>query len=131
MTQECEDIPSAELLRAVDEFNRGDWYDCHDTLEELCVGEKGVLRDFYQGILQVAVALHHWRNGNFRGAVILLEKGVGLLRRVPPVYKDVDIDGLAIASERMHEALNTLGAERMGELDPGLIPRLRLLHCLR
>ena len=64
----CREEAPAELLKAIEEFNRGDWFQAHETLEELWVGEKGELRDLYQGLLQLAVALHHWRHGNFKGA---------------------------------------------------------------
>jgi predicted metal-dependent hydrolase len=35
MTRNCDHIPPKELIRAIDEFNRSDWFDCHETLEEL------------------------------------------------------------------------------------------------
>ncbi len=126
MTYSCDDAPPEGLLRAIGEFNRGDWFDCHETLEELWAGEKGEIRDFYQGILQVAVALHHWRNGNLKGTLFLLKEGAERLRRVRPVCQGVDADGLAGAADRLREALATLGPERMGELDHSLIPKLRL-----
>ena len=77
----CGEVPTAELLGAIDQFNRGEWFECHETLEELWVGEKGELKDFYQGVLQLAVALHHWRNGNLKGALILLKSGSDCLSR--------------------------------------------------
>ncbi len=122
----CEGPPPGELLRAIDQFNRRDWFDCHETLEYLWMGQIGETRDFYQGILQVAVALHHWRGGNFRGAVSLLARGAGYLRRVRPVCQGVDVEGFVADADRLWEALAALGPERMAELEPDLIPRLRL-----
>jgi predicted metal-dependent hydrolase len=124
----CDESPPEELLRAVVEFNRGDWFDCHETLEDLWVAEEGETRDFYHGVLQVAVALHHWREGNFGGAVRLLEGGAKYLRRVQPVCQGVDVAGLVAAADRLREALTNLGAARMAELHPDLIPRLRLVN---
>jgi predicted metal-dependent hydrolase len=108
------------------EFNRGDWFECHETLEDLWIGQEGECRDFYQGVLQVAVALHHWREGNFGGAVRLLESGAKYLRRVSPVCQRVDVADLVVASDRLREELTCLGNERMAELAPEFIPRLRL-----
>ena len=122
----CEDSPSGALLQALGEFNRGDWFECHETLEELWVGEEGECRDFYQGLLQLAVALHHWRNGNFGGALHLLESGARYLRRVSPVCQRIDLAELVPAADRLREALAALGPERMADLDRSLIPRLRL-----
>lgn len=123
----CDDSPPGELLRAFGEFNRGDWFECHETLEELWVGEEGEVRDFYQGVLQLAVALHHWRKGNFGGAVRLLQGGASYLRRVGPACQRMDVDGLVAATDRMREALTLLGPEQMAELEPALIPRLRII----
>lgn len=123
----CDESPFGALLQAFGEFNRGDWFECHETLEDLWVGEEGEARDFYQGVLQVAVALNHWREGNFGGAVRVLETAMGYLRRVGPVCHRVDVAGLVSASELLRDALNALGPDRMAELDSNLIPRLRLV----
>lgn len=122
----CSDSPSEELLTAVDQFNQGEWFECHETLEELWVGSAGEMRDFYQGLLQVAVALHHWREGNFRGAILLLEKGPGLLRRVRPICQRIEVEETIADAALLREALIALGPERMAEVPPLLIPTLRL-----
>jgi len=122
----CEDVAPEELLRAIDEFNRGDWFECHETVEELWVGEKGELRDFYQGVLQLAVALHHWRDGNFKGALTLLQSGGDCLSRVAPVCQGVDVARLAADAGKLQQALSALGEERMSELEQRLILKLRL-----
>ncbi|QWV96477.1 DUF309 domain-containing protein [Geomonas nitrogeniifigens] len=124
-SQRCQSAAPPELQQAIDEFNAGEWFECHETLEELWVGEKGELRDFYQGLLQVAVALYHWRNGNFKGAEGLLQRGSGLLRRVSERCLGVDVAALVAESGVLREALLGLGEERMAELDPALIPKLR------
>lgn len=123
----CERSPSGALLRAMGEFNRGDWFQCHETLEELWVGTEGETRDFYQGILQIAVALHHWRSGNFGGAISLLKGGAGYLSRVHPVCQRISVAELVSQADRLRECLAGLGPARMAEVDPGLIPKLRLV----
>jgi uncharacterized protein len=122
----CTQSPSGELLQAFGEFNREDWFECHETLEDLWVGSEGELRDFYQGILQVAVALLHWRRGNYKGSVLLLVSGTDKLRRVRPVCQRIEVEALVVAADLFHESLAALDPERMAELDPALIPRLRL-----
>jgi len=114
--QQCEAVAPEELFQAIEEFNRGDWFECHETLEELWVGAKGELRDFYQGLLQLAVAQHHWRNGNFKGALILLRGGVDLLSRVAPVCQGVDVGALSGSAGTLIQELSALGEGRMEEL---------------
>lgn len=123
---DCNGSPSGELLQAFGEFNRGDWFDCHETLEELWVGSAHEIRWFYQGLLQIAVALHHWRNGNYGGAVSLLTSGTDYLRRVSPVCQRIEVAALTMAADGCKEELIRLGPERMAELPAALIPKLRL-----
>ncbi len=122
----CDCSPSGALLRAYGEFNRGEWFDCHETLEELWLGTEGEMRAFYQGLLQIAVALHHWRNGNFKGALFLLERGSIYLQQVRPVCQRIEAARMADEAGRFYEALVELGPERMRDVSPSLVPRMRL-----
>lgn len=123
---DCFVTAPGELLRAVEEFNRGEWYQCHETLEELWVGSEGELRRFYQGLLQISAALHHWKNGNFSGAVSLLEKGADCLRHVRAVCQQVDASRLLTAADSFRAELIALGPAKMGGIDGSLLPLLRL-----
>lgn len=51
-----------------------DYYECHEVMEELWL-EKGRNR-LLQGLLQVAVGLHHFNNNNVSGAIKLFEGGI-------------------------------------------------------
>lgn len=124
---ECACPPSETLLEAFGQFNRGEWHDSHENLEDLWIGSEGEIRAFYQGLLQIAVALHHWHNGNFKGANILFESGMSHLGRVRPVCQRIDVEALRQAVFRFGEALTSLGPERMAEVGPRLIPRLKLV----
>lgn len=125
MPRLCGDTPPAGLLQGIGQFNAGDWFACHETLEELWAGEQGDARHLYQGMLQVAVALHHWREGNFRGTMFLLGSARELLNRVEPACQGVDVAALLQDTARLRQALETLGPDRMAELDAALIPRVR------
>ena len=125
MKRQLADAPPEELLRAIDEFNRGAWFECHETLEELWVGAKGELRDFYQGVLQLAVAQHHWRNGNLKGALILLKGGRDLLSRVAPVCQGVDVAALTADAAKLRRELGALGEGRMEELAASFLIKVR------
>lgn len=122
----CTPPPSPELLKAVEQFNSGDWFECHETLEDLWVGSTGEMRDFYQGVLMIAVALHHWREGNFKGSVLLLNKGADHLRRVRPVCQLVEVESALLCADRFRDNLESLGAERMAQIDACLVPKLTL-----
>jgi predicted metal-dependent hydrolase len=125
MKRTCEDSPPGQLLQAIREFNGREWFECHETVEDLWIGSEGEVRNFYQGIIQIAVALHHWRNGNFGGAVSLLKGGAGYLRHVTGECQWVDVAGLIADAGRLRAALEELGKERMEELDTSLIPLIK------
>ncbi len=62
------DPPAATLQEAVRLFNEGEFFACHDVLEELWGEAVGEDRDFYQGLLHAAVSLFHLSEGNPAGA---------------------------------------------------------------
>ncbi|KAL0555128.1 hypothetical protein IC582_009061 [Cucumis melo] len=67
---------------AVDLFNQGAYYDCHDVLESLWNEAEDPTRTLIHGILQCAVGLHHLFNRNHRGAMMELGEGVCKLRKM-------------------------------------------------
>jgi predicted metal-dependent hydrolase len=125
MNRQCNESPPGQLLQSIRKFNNREWFECHETVEDLWIGETGEVRDFYQGLIQIAVALHHWRNGNFGGAVSLLKGGAGYLRQVSDACQWVDVAALIADADRMRTVLEGLGKERMDTLDPVLIPLIK------
>jgi uncharacterized protein len=85
----------------VEQFNQQEFYVCHDTLEAIWMEAMEPQRTFYQGVLQIAVALYHLGNDNLRGAVILLGEGINRLRRYQPSYAEVDVSALVTQSAEL------------------------------
>ncbi len=73
------------FLTAVDEFNRGLFYEAHETLEQLWLEDHGPERDFHQGIIQVAAGYFKWEQEVPRGAVKLLRSAIRKLEPYRPV----------------------------------------------
>ncbi len=69
-----EDVPEL-VLKGIEEFNKGEFYECHEYLEEAWMQEPSRVRFLYQGILQVGVCFYHQHNGIWRGATCLLRNG--------------------------------------------------------
>ena len=82
------------LQAAVDLFNAGEWYACHDGLEELWHETAGAMRPVLQGILQIAVGPLHLSRGNNRGAAIRTGVGLGRLQRCPDQALGLDLQAL-------------------------------------
>jgi hypothetical protein len=56
------------FLEGIEHFNRRDFYAAHDAWESLWLERFGEEKNFLQGLILCAVALHHYDRGNFRGA---------------------------------------------------------------
>lgn len=80
-----------------------DYYQCHDVMEELWLeeGRKPLL----QGLLQVAVGLHHFQNGNRPGAIKLLTAALQKLDAYPDIILGIDLQQLRNDSEETLDKL--------------------------
>jgi hypothetical protein len=88
-------------------FNAGLFFEAHELLEGDWRRATGDLKTFLQGLIQVAVGLHHQAEGNVRGALTRLCAGNEKLRRFRPVAQGVDLEGLCVAVERIVTRLRT------------------------
>jgi CheY-like chemotaxis protein len=122
----CQETPPAGLLRGVEQFNRREFFECHETIELVWMAEPGPIRLLYQGILQVGVALYHVQRKNWRGAVKVLERAIPKLAYFEPACAGLDISRLLADAHSVRQHLIRLGAERIGEFDPALVPVIRL-----
>lgn len=74
-------------------FNRGDYFDAHEVWENLWMDCPAAERRFYQALIQAAVALYHWGNGNRAGATRLFHSGRRYMEPFRPTYRGLDVDG--------------------------------------
>jgi predicted metal-dependent hydrolase len=124
MESDCSKNPPLELLRAVEQFNAGEYYECHESLEDLWRGEPGKIRDLYKGILQIAVALHHAKRSNVKGALRLISSGMELTRQFAPRCLGIDTGLVIEMAGRIKEELEKLDPEQ--NLSSAFIPKIRL-----
>ena len=127
-TQRCGEEPSPRLLQGIAEFNRGEFFECHETLEAMWIEETDPLRYLYQGILQIGVGFYHLQRRNHRGAVALLQRGIRLLQPFAKGCLGADVARLIQKAEGCRGLLLALGPDRLHEFDTSLIPRVVLLQ---
>jgi uncharacterized protein len=116
----------ATFYVALAEFNRGDYFACHETLEALWIPETGPVRELYQGVLQIAVGCHHLtQRANWMGAVNLLERGARRLERtgITTCY-GVDWRGLIASADRLQTHLRQLSRTNVTDYDLLLLPHI-------
>lgn len=93
--------------QAVDQFNRGRFFDCHETLEGVWVRVRGPSRDFFQALIQVSVGFHHLGMGNRVGALRTFAKARARFEVYPDRYLGFDVAGERARLEALREALET------------------------
>ena len=123
----CFRSPSASLLQAVREFNSGLYFECHETLEDLWMGEDDPWRRFYQGILQIGVAFLHLQRGNQPGTVKLCRSGINYLQPFLPYCQHVDVAKLLKETEFILQKVEQLGPQGLPELQQLPLPRIELV----
>ncbi|WP_276352698.1 DUF309 domain-containing protein [Cohnella caldifontis] len=69
-----------------------DYFECHELMEELWLEEGR--HPLLQGLLQAAVGLYHWNNGNRGGAVKLMEQALRKLEGYAGQVLGLDLDAL-------------------------------------
>ena len=112
-----EEMP-LEFWQSIEQFNSQDFYACHDTLEALWMEAGEPDKRFYQGILQISVALYHLSNQNWRGAVILLGEGINRLNYYQPSYAAIAVEDLLGQSAKLLSALQQAGPEAVANFLP-------------
>jgi uncharacterized protein len=114
-------------LEGIEHFNKCDFFEAHEVWEELWADTQGPPRRFYQGLIQVAVCLHHFGNGNIRGAKKLYVGCRGYLEAYRPRYLDLDLDQLLTQLEACcREILESQEEFPRIEIVPDLIPEIHL-----
>ena len=114
--------------QGVSEFNQGEFYACHDTLEALWMESSEPTKSFYQGILQIAVAVYHLENCNWQGAVTLLGEGIRRLYSYQPDYGEINVTHLVEQSSELLQFLQPIPPEKfpaiVKELSANSFPKI-------
>ena len=114
-------------LEGIEHFNACDFFEAHEVWEDLWKDDHGPSHKFYQGLIQAAVALHHFGNGNIRGARKLFHGYQKYLEPYRPRHLGLDIDGLFADMQRCFTAALASQEEFPDvEMDPELIPEIHL-----
>jgi predicted metal-dependent hydrolase len=113
-----------ELYRALDEFNRGWWFESHETLEDLWMVTPLPDRTFFQGIIQLAAAFVHYARREHPGVIKLLGFALEKLREFTPSHRGVDVAALIVDVERARAEIATLGPARFLEWDESRAPQI-------
>jgi len=116
----------AELARAGALFDVGEYHAAHEVLDAVWEQAAPSEQDFFKGLIQACIALHHHQRGNPDGARKLYSGHRRYLGRFLPSHRGLDV---AAFLADMQATLGPLVRARPGEeppFDPQLRPRLPL-----
>lgn len=110
-------------------FNQQDFFEAHEVWEDLWAESTGDERRFYQGLIQAAVGLCHFGNGNLRGAIKLYNTSRAYMEGLSSPFLGLDTQGfwkqMAYCYDELHAATSSndpieLDVERLPviSLDP-------------
>ena len=108
-------------------FNAQDYFEAHEVLEDLWAESHGDERRFYQGLIQAAVGLCHYSNGNLGGAAKLYRSSRDYMERCGSPFLGLDAAAFWAQMERcFRPLLETTTPDRSLRPDPAVLPTIAL-----
>jgi len=116
---------SPRFREGVAHFNSLEFWEAHESWEELWLVAETDLEQFLQGLIQLAAAYHHVRRGTFRGAVRLFDAALRRLSAFPQRFCGIDRTAAENAARAHREWIaaridsdERLGADEYPRLEP-------------
>lgn len=100
-----EQVDEIRYLEGIKLFNSEAFFEAHEVLEDVWRAAPEEQRKFLQGLIQVAVALHHHSRGNLIGAKSLLARASRNLSAYPGEFRGIQLSALRSSLSQWHLAL--------------------------
>ena len=109
-------------------FNEREFFEAHEVWEGLWLDSVvGTDRRFVQALIQAAVGLYHFGNGNLRGARKLYKSSKAYMETYPSPHLGLDIGKFWLDMESCFAEVHAAGDVATGvELNQALVPRIDL-----
>lgn len=120
----CSEPLPQGVLRGIEEFNAGQYFEQHETLELVWRAELRPVRELYRGVLQIGVACYQIERGNARGARKLIDRAVKWLQPFRPACQGIDVERLLTDTARLRAELERV---EVTHIDRRFFPHVQLL----
>ncbi len=117
LAKDCLGDLDARASKGIEQFNRGEFYEAHESLETAWMEDSSVGRNLYRAILQVSVAYYQIQQDNYPGAVKMFLRLRGWINSLPDVCKSVDVAKLRKDAYAVYERVLARGPEGLNEFD--------------
>jgi hypothetical protein len=108
-------------------FNAQDYFEAHEVWEDLWAESHGDERRFYQGLIQAAVGLCHFGNGNLGGAAKLYRSAHDYMERCGSPFLGLDTADFWAQMERcFRPVLGPEPPDPAARPNPALLLRIEL-----
>lgn len=116
----CSQPLSALAIQGFELFNRGEFFEAHEVLEEAWNADQTPGRELYRSVLQVAVAYLQIQRGNYPGAVKMFRRVRQWIDPLPDLCRGVQVERLRQDADRVRRRLLELGPEDIQAFEPDL-----------
>jgi len=99
-------VDSDAYFRGISLFNHAQFFEAHEVLEDVWRATAGEEKRFLQGLIQVAVAFHHYSTGNKVGARSLLGRSARNLAAYPENFGGIQLASLLETLAQWRRALD-------------------------
>jgi mutator protein MutT len=113
-----------EYLEGIRLFNDGHYFECHEMLEDIWHPSEGQDRLHYQGLIQAAIALEHFRKGNLAGTFGLYEKACEKWSQLPPDYMGVNLRWLKETLDSFFDQVRKTGPDAAQKVSLTQAPKI-------
>ena len=101
-------------------FNNKQFYDAHESWEELWLEHHLSDKKFIQGLIQLSVGYYHLSTGNIKGAKSLLNKSLDKMKMFSPLNRGIDVQEII---DSIYLSLNMIESNQ--NFDWSIVPKLK------
>ena len=113
------------VIEGLELFNAHEYFEAHESLESAWRQEPGLIRELYQGILQVSVAYYHLLRKNYAGARKVFQRSHKWLEPFPDICCGIELAGFRKDYLRVEAELIRLGPDHLGDFNPLLLKQIQ------
>ena len=125
-TDPCSEPLPEGVVRGIEEFNAGKYFEQHEMLELVWRAELRPIRDLYRGVLQIGVGCLQVERGNAIGAIKMIDRAEKWLQPFRPACQGIDVDQLLVDAARLREEIERRGPDQAHRVDRRLFPKVQL-----
>ena len=119
----------SKLKAAVALFNRREYFECHEILEEIWHEAVEEDKNFYEGLIRFATGLHLRFNRRApQGAINLLTQGLMRIENYRPAYHGVDVARLYDEIDAHVNDLKSSKNPQAGFFERWRVPRIHMVE---